>query len=106
MGPVRRHRHLRRHHVHGHRRGPGALYDPATTEEPTYPAPAVDLTGKELAGIAETLGADLPGAQGAYGADGHVLVDVTYDDGSLQAWADEEYGENVVVVTSALVEAR
>ena len=48
-------------------------------------------------------GRDLPGAQGAYGADGHVLVDVTYDDGSLQAWADEEYGENVVIVTSALV---
>ena len=45
-------------------------------------------------------------AQGAYAADGHVLVDVIYDDGSLQAWADEEYGENVVVVTSALVDTR
>ena len=85
---------------------PGALYDPAMTEEPTYPAAAIDLTDAQLTDIAETLGAELPGAQGAYGADGHVLVDVTYDDGSLQAWADGEYGENVVIVTSALVEAR
>ncbi len=84
---------------------PAALYDPAMTEEPTYPAPAVDLSDAELETIAETVGRDLPGAQGAYGADGHVLVDVTYDDGSLQAWVDEEYGDNVVIVTSALVTA-
>lgn len=83
-----------------------ARYDPAMTEEPTRPAPAVALTDAELADIADTLAADLPGAQGAYGTDGHVLVDVTYDDGSLQAWADEEYGENVVIVASALVPAR
>jgi hypothetical protein len=37
--------------------------------------------------------------------DGHVLVDVVHDDGSLQAWCDEEYGEGVVLVTSALVAA-
>ncbi len=82
---------------------PAALYDPAITEEPTYPSPGKAYTDAELADIAETVGHDLPGAQGAYGADGHVLVDVTYDDGSLQAWVDQEYGENVVIVTSALV---
>ena len=50
------------------------------------PAPAVDAHRRGARpSIAETLGADLPGAQGAYGADGHVLVDVTYDDGTLQA---------------------
>ena len=38
--------------------------------------------------------------------DGYVSVDVVHDDGSLQAWADETYGEGVVVITSALVEAR
>ena len=82
---------------------PAALYDPAMTEEPTYPSPGKAYTDTELEDIAGTVGADLPGALGAYGADGHVLVDVTYDDGSLQEWADEEYGENVVIVTSALV---
>jgi hypothetical protein len=34
-----------------------------------------------------------------------VLVDVVYDDGTLQAWTDATYGENVVVVSSALVDA-
>ncbi len=38
-------------------------------------------------------------------ADGHVLVDVVYDDGSLQAWADQTYGSDVVIVTGALVDA-
>ena len=49
----------------------------------------------------------MPCAQGAYGGEGtngHVLVDVTYDDGSLQAWADEHYGAGVVLITSALVD--
>ena len=32
-----------------------------------------------------------------------VLVDVTYDDGSLQDWADTTYGDGVVVVHSMLV---
>ena len=82
---------------------PAALYDPAMTEEPSYPAPATGYPDAELEAISETLGTDLPGAQGAYVTDGHVLVDVTYDDGSLQEWADEEYGGDVVIVTSALV---
>jgi len=82
---------------------PGALYDPVMTEEPSHPAPATDYPDAELEAISETLGTDLPGAQGAYVTDGHVLVDVTYDDGSLQEWADEEYGRDVVIVTSALV---
>jgi hypothetical protein len=30
---------------------------------------------------------------------------VLYDDGSLQAWADEEYGAGVVLDTSPLVHA-
>ena len=31
---------------------------------------------------------------------------MTYDDGSLQAWADEEYGTNVVIVVPGLVDGR
>lgn len=82
---------------------PAALYDTAATAPPKTPDPEVELSEDELADIAEEVGGTLPGAQGAYPTDGHVFVDVTHDDGSLQAWADEEYGENVVLVSSALV---
>ena len=82
---------------------PAALYDPMPEEPPTYPDPSVDYTDEELAGFAEELTA-VPGVQGAYGADGHVLVDVTYDDGTYQDYADEAYGDGVVVVTGALVD--
>lgn len=81
-----------------------ALHDPAAPEPSPTPSPAEDLGERELAAIAEEVGGGLPGAQGAYAMDGHVLVDVVYDDGSLQAWCDEEYGEGVVLVTSALVD--
>jgi hypothetical protein len=82
---------------------PAALYDPMPEEPPTYPDPSEDYTDEELAGFAEDL-MRIPGVQGAYGADGHVLVDVIYDDGTYQDYADEIYGEGVVVVTGALVD--
>jgi hypothetical protein len=84
---------------------PAALYDPMVPEEPVHPSPGRDYTQPELDEIAEDVGGSLPGAQGAYAADGHVLVDVTYDDGSLQAYVDERYGDDVVIVTGALVDA-
>ena len=80
-----------------------ALYDPMPTEQVRYPAPAVEHTPAELEDIAVEVG-DLPGAQGAYVDAGHVLVDVVYDDGSLQSWADRAYGKGVVVVRSALID--
>ena len=85
---------------------PAALYDTVADDGagPALPEPAVEHTQAELEAIAREVG-DLPGAQGAYAQDGHVLVDVTYDDGSLQAWVDQEHGEGVVVVTSMLVDA-
>ncbi|WP_309647615.1 hypothetical protein [Nocardioides sp.] len=82
---------------------PAALYDPMMPEPTEPPSPATAYTDAELQEIATEVG-DLPGAQGAYGGDGHVMVDVTYDDGSIQAWADEEYGESVVLVNPALVD--
>lgn len=82
---------------------PGALYDPAMPTPVPTPTPGTSYSEAELAKISEEAG-HLPGAQGAYAGDGHVLVDVVYDDGSLQAWADEEYGENVVLVSSMLVD--
>jgi hypothetical protein len=83
---------------------PAALYDPMPVEPPVYPEPSRDYTDEELAGFAEEL-MDVPGVQGAYGADGHVLVDVIYDDGTYQDYADAAYGRDVVIVSSALVPA-
>jgi hypothetical protein len=85
---------------------PGALYDPMVPEPTPTPTPAVDYRDSALEEIAKEL-MELPGVQGAYGGEGsngHVLVDVTYDDGTLQDWADEEYGAGVVLVSSALVD--
>ncbi|MGB0102404.1 MAG: hypothetical protein WBP61_19150 [Nocardioides sp.] len=81
---------------------PAPLYDAMAEEPPALPTPAVEHTPAELDEIADEVVSDLPGAQGASTRDGHVQVDVTYDDGSLQAWVDETYGDDVVVVTSML----
>lgn len=47
---------------------------------------------------------DLPGGldRGFGSIANTVEIGVVFDDGSIQAWADEEYGEGVVEVTSAL----
>ena len=85
---------------------PAALYDPMPEEPPVYPEPSVDLSEDELQQIAdEVMG--LPGIQGAYAdaTTGHVVTDVIYDDGTYQDYLDETYGADVVIVTSALVDA-
>lgn len=82
---------------------PGALYDPMFEEPSPLPEPSKAYSASELEAMSEDLGG-LPGAQGVYADDGHVLVDVVYDDGSIQDWADEEYGDHVVVVAPALVD--
>jgi hypothetical protein len=84
---------------------PGALYDRAMPSETPTPAADKPLTDQQLEGIAEELRDLVPGYLGAYGADGHVVADVYYDDGSLQEWADSTFGPHVVVITSALVDA-
>jgi hypothetical protein len=87
---------------------PGALYDPAMPSETPTPAPATAYSDTELERISDELRDKLPGYLGSYGGegtDGHVLADVYYDDGSLQEWADETYGDHVVLVTPALVNA-
>jgi hypothetical protein len=86
---------------------PAALYDPVPVQPASPPAPSRDHTAAELEDVADELTASLPGVQGAYAdaATGHVLVDVTYDDGSLQEAVDAAYGAGVVVVSSALVDA-
>lgn len=83
---------------------PAALYDAAYEEPAQQPTPAKTYTQAELEEIQNEL-MELPGSAGAYSGDGHVFVDVTYDDGSLQKWADDAYGTDVVVISSALVPA-
>lgn len=83
---------------------PAALYDALPTEEPTYPEPA-DRLDEAVLEVVRGEVADLPGARGAYVDGPRVLVDVPYDDGSVQDWADATYGEGVVIVGSMLVDA-
>jgi hypothetical protein len=82
---------------------PAPIYDAMPEPSPTYATPAVEHSKAELEQISHEVG-ELPGAQGVYADHGHVLVDVTYDDGSFQDWADETYGDGVVVVSSMLVD--
>lgn len=85
---------------------PAALHD-APSAEPADPlvTSGTDSDGSpRLAGIAREVGAQLPGVLASYVAGSHVAVDVVYDDGSLQDWADTAYGEGVVVLAPALVD--
>lgn len=83
---------------------PAALYDPAF-EAPPLPTPSRGLDDAELSAIADDLGTSLPGALGAFAdQEGHVLVDVVYDDGTIQDAVDARYGEGVVVVSGGLVD--
>ncbi len=87
---------------------PGALYDPAMPHPPPRHRPPRRTRTRCWRRSQSELRDQLPGYLGSYGGegtDGHVLADVLYDDGSLQEWADTTYGENVVIVSSALVDA-
>jgi hypothetical protein len=85
---------------------PGASYDAAVEEPAALPEPSRGLRPSELEDVAAEIATTLPDVQSSYAdQSGHVLVDVLYDDGTLQDWADTTYGEGVVVVTGALVDA-
>ena len=86
---------------------PGALYDPAMPTPTPTPAPATAYDAVELEQIATELQDEkwVLGAYGGEGSDGHVLVDVVYDDGTLQDRVDDEYGAGVVLINPALVDA-
>jgi hypothetical protein len=78
-----------------------ALYDPAMPPSPAA-SPAVSHTQAELVDIQGEL-PGLPGySSGWVDQAGFVRADFVYDDGSIQAWLDQKYGENVVLVVSAL----
>ena len=82
---------------------PAALYDPMVPSPTELPDPVIDYSEAALEDISTML-MELPGAQGAYYDDGHVFLDVTYDDGSYQEYADGYFGAGVVIVNGALVD--
>ncbi|MGH3348876.1 MAG: hypothetical protein ACRDO4_18000 [Nocardioides sp.] len=82
---------------------PEAMYDGADEVPGDLPDSLRELPQADLDALAAELGDSLPGALSSYVDAGRAWVDVVYDDGSLQAWADEEYGAGLVRVSSALV---
>ncbi len=73
--------------------------DPETAQQAcldkTFPSP------EELQSVQEQAMRELHGVSGFTGVDG-VHVDVLYDDGTLQLYADQRFGDGVVHVTSLL----
>lgn len=61
-----------------------------------------ELTTDEATRITREIQEDLPGEFGTAIADGFVMLDVTFDDGTLQAQLDERYGAGSVYVNSLL----
>jgi hypothetical protein len=86
---------------------PAAVYDPGPL--PPEPKRCEDLaaadchgpTEQRIAEIGEEL-TSLPGMLTIVPSRFAVRADVVHDDGSLQAWADEAYGDGVVEIGSAL----
>lgn len=80
--------------------------EPMSAAAITLPAveiPAGDLDEATIASVQEELLAlERDDLLGASGHGGIVVLDVVYDDGSMQAALDAHYGEGVVFVVSAL----
>lgn len=73
---------------------------------PTPPPPDQPLDEARLVQVQQEAMDRVPGALSASTMEGRVLLQVVYDDGSLQEWLDSRYDPGVVVVTSALVDVR
>lgn len=83
---------------------PLALYDAMPIDDPRRDGSRPGSTGEaELARIqAELALPDSAPPLGSSIAHGYLFVDVIFDDGTVQALLDEQYGPDVVVVESAL----
>lgn len=81
-----------------------ALFDPVRPEDPTSGIDGV-TPDADLAAIRDDL-VDRLGttALSVWTERGYVWVDVVWDDGTLQSAADAEFGDGVVIITSALRE--
>lgn len=79
-----------------------ALYDPMMPEDPTGGEPGAG-DEKTLLAIQEDLPEALDEAYlSSYPENGWLWVDVVWDDGTWQDAADADYGENTVIIRSAL----
>lgn len=79
-----------------------ALYDPMRPDDPTGGEPGAG-SEIELAAIQEELPDRLDSAYlSSYPDNGWLWIDVVWDDGTFQAAADAEFGDDVVVVRSAM----
>ena len=79
-----------------------ALFDPMMMPDPTGGVPGKS-TDAELATIAETVHDTLgQRALSSYPQDGYLWVDVVWDDGTIQDAADADFGDDVVIIRSAL----
>lgn len=81
-----------------------ALYDPMMVVDPfTEPANAGPSTEQELAALQDEVGNDeFVDVLSSWPENGYLFVQVIYDDGSVQRYFDERYGEDLVQVRSAL----
>lgn len=83
-----------------------ALYDPMVDPsapdpwDETRPPGALPRSEAEL--VQAELDAALPGLRSSAFVNGRVVVDVMFDDGTLQSSVDERYGDDAVVVISSL----
>lgn len=87
-----------------------ALYDPMV--DPSAPPnpwddtlPPGALPAAEADVVQQELDEAVPGLLASAVVNGRVVVEVMYDDGSLQASVDEHYGDDAVVVISSLTPA-
>jgi hypothetical protein len=81
-----------------------ALYDPMPFIDPLLdPANAGDATDAELTRIQDELTASAPfEVLLMWQENGYLFVQVVYDDGSIQAWADAAYLPDTVAIRGAL----
>lgn len=81
-----------------------ALYDPMPILDPAVdPANAGTTAEAELVSIQDGIATTAPvEVLGSWIENGYLFVSVVTDDGTVQAWADETYGPDVVQVRPAL----
>jgi hypothetical protein len=84
-----------------------ALYDPMPVVDPLLdPENAGDTSEAELTRIQDELSDSAPFPILSSGQmNGYLFVDVIYDDGSIQAWVDQEFLPDTVAIRGALKDA-
>ena len=80
-----------------------ALYDPVPFEDPALVGEPGTTPEQDLLDIESSVADAFPVEVLSSGIEhGYLFVEVVFDDGAVQEWADEEYGPDVVMVRPAL----